>query len=109
MKTVPVTTAPAAPTHALGAEHAYPHHPSTLHPAESGAADPDRPFEEGAFDTTDPELRHRLISAAAFELYAERGYADGHEMEDWLAAEAQIDHLLLNPQYAPGARTVDED
>lgn len=67
-----------------------------------GDADPDQPFEEGAQDEIDPDLRHRLISEAAYMMYAKRGYAEGYELDDWLAAESEVDHLLLNPQYARG-------
>jgi len=63
-------------------------------------SEPDQPFEEGAHDSIDPDLRHRLISEAAFDLYAQRGFADGFDVEDWLSAEAQVDHLLLNPQFS---------
>ena len=34
--------------------------------------------------------RHRRIAAAAFALYERRGRQDGHELDDWLAAEQQI-------------------
>jgi outer membrane protein TolC len=30
------------------------------------------------------------ISRRAYELYTERGYQDGHELEDWLQAEAEL-------------------
>jgi hypothetical protein len=30
------------------------------------------------------------IAKRAYELYAERGYEDGHAQEDWLAAEAAV-------------------
>ncbi|HJU21843.1 MAG TPA: DUF2934 domain-containing protein [Casimicrobiaceae bacterium] len=57
----------------------------------------DQPFVDGsAEDAIDGELRHRLISEAAYRLYAERGYADGYDVDDWLQAEAAVDHLLLN-------------
>ena len=40
------------------------------------------------------EARHALISESAY-LHAERrGFEPGHESEDWLAAEAEIDALL---------------
>ena len=55
------------------------------------------PFEEGAHDALDPDLRHRLISEAAHNLYMERGYADGYDLDDWLQAETQVDHTILNP------------
>ena len=40
------------------------------------------------------ELRHRMISEAAYQLYAERGYVDGLELDDWLQAEAEVDRRL---------------
>ena len=58
---------------------------------------PDQPFAEGAQDGVDSDLRQRMISEIAYRYYAERGYADGYEMDDWLQAEAEVDHVLLNP------------
>ena len=58
---------------------------------------PDQPFAQGAHDAIDSELRQRMISDAAFRRYAERGFVDGFDIEDWLQAEAEVDHLLLNP------------
>jgi hypothetical protein len=40
-------------------------------------------------------MRHRMISEAAYALYTQRGYADGFDVDDWLTAEAQVDHILL--------------
>jgi hypothetical protein len=59
---------------------------------------PDHPFEEGAHDAIGPDLRHRMISEAAYYRYAQRGYTEGFDVDDWTAAEAEIDHLLLNPE-----------
>jgi hypothetical protein len=42
-----------------------------------------------------PEERQRMIRDAAYYHYAERGFADGHDVEDWLAAEAEV-----NEEYA---------
>jgi hypothetical protein len=67
--------------------------------------EPDQPFAEGARDGIDPDLRHRMISEAAYRFYSERGYADGYDMDDWLQAEATVDHLLLNPRERTGARS----
>ena len=66
-------------------------------PADVAGSGPeaDRPFEEGAHDPIDADLRHRMISEAAYALYVERNYADGYDVEDWLAAEAAVDHVLL--------------
>lgn len=58
---------------------------------------PEMPFAQGAGDELDASLRHRLISDAAYALYCKRGYVDGYDLEDWLEAEAQVDHTLLGP------------
>jgi hypothetical protein len=61
---------------------------------------PDQPFAEGAQDTLDPDLRHRMISESAYHRYVERGYADGYDLDDWLEAEAAVDHVVLNRERA---------
>jgi hypothetical protein len=43
----------------------------------------------------DPETRAALIAEAAYFRAEMRGFAPGHEAEDWLAAEAEIDAKLL--------------
>jgi hypothetical protein len=76
-----------------------PHPVPTPIPSDSAEdMSPDLPFEEGAHDTLNPDLRHRMISEAAFYLHAQRGYREGYDLDDWLEAEARIDHFLLNPQ-----------
>jgi hypothetical protein len=35
-------------------------------------------------------VRHRLIEAAAYRRAAERSFAPGHDLEDWLAAEHEV-------------------
>ncbi len=94
----PISNGAAAPNsrHA-GARHRLPSHPATLRPGD-GRDDSEHPFEEGAHDAIGADLRQRLISNAAFELYAQRGFVDGHDVEDWLSAEARIDHLQLGPK-----------
>ena len=42
----------------------------------------------------DPEVRHRMISEAAYRRYAQRGFVEGFDLEDWLAAEAEVDRQL---------------
>jgi hypothetical protein len=56
----------------------------------------DQPFAEGARDMLDADLRHRMISEAAYHRYEARGYEEGYDLDDWLQAEAGVDHLLLN-------------
>lgn len=56
--------------------------------------DLDVPIEEDVKVEIGGELRHRMISEAAYQLYAERGYVDGLELDDWLQAEAEVDRQL---------------
>jgi hypothetical protein len=42
--------------------------------------------ERGEDDTS----RNERVAARAYELFAARGYEHGHDVEDWLAAEAEI-------------------
>jgi hypothetical protein len=56
----------------------------------------------GARKTTAPaprvaltrEARHAMIAESAYLRAERRGFAPGHETEDWLAAEAEVDALL---------------
>ena len=41
-----------------------------------------------------PEARHTLIAEAAYLRAERRGFTPGHETEDWLAAEIEVDALL---------------
>src|SRR5690349_17610906 len=77
-------------------------HPRSIPTLEPGPQ-PEQPFIEGAQDVIDPDLRHRLISEEAYRLYAERGYADGFDLDDWLEAEAAVDHRLTGAESKPGA------
>ena len=73
-------------------------------PVDNIERTPDMPFEEGAHDILDADMRHRLISEAAYYLYTQRGYEDGYDVDDWLQAEAQVDHVLLNPEISSTRR-----
>jgi Protein of unknown function (DUF2934) len=46
----------------------------------------------------DPEAwdRDRMISEAAYERYMQRGYCDGYDVDDWLAAEAEVDEWIYH-------------
>ena len=50
---------------------------------------------------TGPEQRAALIAEAAYYRAEKRGFAPGHETEDWLAAEAEVDALLLKAVTTP--------
>jgi hypothetical protein len=41
-----------------------------------------------------PEARHALIAESAYLRAERRGFEPGHETEDWLAAEVEVDALL---------------
>jgi hypothetical protein len=38
----------------------------------------------------DPEELERQIGRQAYEIYEARGREDGHDLDDWLRAEAEI-------------------
>ena len=42
----------------------------------------------------DPDRRRALIAQAAYLRAECRGFEPGHEVEDWLAAEAEVDTAL---------------
>jgi Protein of unknown function (DUF2934) len=48
-----------------------------------------------------PEARRALIAENAYHRAERRGFEPGHEHEDWLAAEAEVDGLLRAQQGAP--------
>ena len=39
----------------------------------------------------DPDVQRQLVAAEAYFLAERRGFAAGHELEDWIAAEAAVD------------------
>jgi hypothetical protein len=43
-----------------------------------------------------PERRAALIAEAAFFRAERRGFSPGHEVEDWLAAESEVDARLMH-------------
>lgn len=45
-----------------------------------------------------PEERERMIAEAAYYLAERRGFEPGHELEDWLVAEARIELELRAAQ-----------
>ena len=47
-----------------------------------------------SFDAPEEAQWHRMISIAAYYRAEKRDFADGHALEDWLTAEAQIKSLM---------------
>jgi hypothetical protein len=45
-------------------------------------------------DAIDPDRRHQMIREVAYRHYTERGYEDGHDLDDWLRAETEVDRVL---------------
>ena len=50
--------------------------------------------------SADSDLRRQLVAAEAYFLAERRGFAAGHDLEDWLAAEATVDSRLREIQAA---------
>ena len=48
-----------------------------------------------------PDMRRGMIAKAAYLRAERRGFVSGHEDEDWLAAEAEVDQLLSADPRAP--------
>ena len=42
----------------------------------------------------DPAVRHQMIAEAAYLRAELRGFGDGDPLDDWLAAEREVDSLL---------------
>lgn len=42
------------------------------------------------------EERHEMIAVAAYYLAEQRGFPGGGAVDDWIAAERQIDHMLAS-------------
>ena len=50
-----------------------------------------------------PEVRQVMICQAAYYIAEHRGFEPGHDVDDWLAAEEQIDAALTSPAPLPSA------
>ncbi len=59
-------------------------------------------IDASLLDQVDSDLRHRMISEAAFHLYEKRGFADGYDVDDWLQAEAAVERQLLEQPVTKG-------
>ena len=59
-------------------------HHTITHPAKQSANGQPEPA-----DPQDNGTRH-LIAAKAYELFEQRGRVDGHDLDDWLKAEALV-------------------
>jgi hypothetical protein len=58
----------------------------------SGVDDRSQPAAAAA--QSSPEMRESMIRLAAYSFYERRGLVDGHELEDWMLAEMEVDRRL---------------
>jgi hypothetical protein len=56
-----------------------------------------------AAELVNPELRRDIIAQAAYFRAQRREFEPGHELEDWLAAEAEVDAALTLEVPSSGA------
>jgi Protein of unknown function (DUF2934) len=49
---------------------------------------------EANTDGCSEECRQNLIRKRAYEIFEERGEDPGHEIDDWLSAEREVNHHL---------------
>lgn len=69
--------------------------PPAVTPARPDAVDaPLAPTAVAPAQSLEPERRQAMICDAAYFLWERRGFGPGHELDDWLAAEQEIDRLL---------------
>ena len=50
-------------------------------------------------EPTDLAQRHAMIAEAAFFIAQARSFTPCQELDDWLAAEREIEHRLTNPDH----------
>lgn len=58
-------------------------------------------LSDGRSTLVAPEVRHRMIAEAAYHRAANRGFGPGAEVDDWLAAERDVDAFLAAGEGAP--------
>jgi hypothetical protein len=73
-------------------------------PRKAGNIGPTEPVEPkpdmasagspGTARPTSPEERRRMVAEAAYYRAQHRGFEPGGELDDWIHAEAEIDHLI---------------
>ena len=72
--------------------------PATEPAALSKGVAPITPSTPPTGNFIEPERRQAMISEAAYFLAERRGFCPGGELEDWVAAEAEIDRALSSGQ-----------
>lgn len=74
--------------------------------SSAGKADPPVVEKHDSAQTepamSEAEKREVMIRIAAYSFYERRGFVAGHELEDWLQAEMEVERqLAAAPQPAP--------
>ncbi len=46
------------------------------------------------------QQRHSMIERIAYAIAERRGFAPGSELQDWLTAEAEVDHWLQSERFS---------
>ena len=74
-------------------------------PRVSRKANPRAPAKKNKANPPPPRINHkeryRLISEAANNPAAQRGFAPGHELQDWLDAETEVERMLAETYPSP--------
>jgi hypothetical protein len=69
--------------------------PEAVEPDDAGTAEPDPALEQSAGPALlEGPTREQMIRARAYEHYERNGCVDGREVDDWLAAEAEVGALM---------------
>lgn len=66
-------------------------------PKKAGPAAAKAKAKAKAADVPSDELRYEMIAHAAYLRAEQRGFAPGQELDDWLAAAAEVDARLAAP------------
>ena len=64
--------------------------PRSAKPAEAGKAAMKSTISGAARAEMSPDELRKLVSEAAYYRAKQRGFTPGHEMEDWVQAEAEV-------------------
>jgi hypothetical protein len=61
--------------------------------ADQSVAEKHEPVPTAA-PSRDAEKREAMVRIAAYTFYERRGFVSGHELEDWLQAELEVDRQM---------------
>jgi hypothetical protein len=75
--------------------------PTETAPVKRPPSPPRPPLGSPTRARVTPDARRALIAQNAYHRAERRGFEPGHEDEDWLAAESEVDALLTAGQGSP--------